>query len=170
MSTPSQTLRLPAVSRALQRIQFSITTSTTLRSASRPRHHHRPLSYALPLQTQRHRQLHNSPSPQRRQAVGHNNEPVPEQAPTTDFESMDVLANAPVPATSVTACLDDGFALDSGVRITGGNGALLVGGEAFAWRPWGEGKNLVNAKGQWEVPGEVFGLLGVVWPRPGRFS
>jgi NADH dehydrogenase [ubiquinone] 1 alpha subcomplex assembly factor 3 len=93
---------------------------------------------------------------------------------------MDVLGNTPVPATSVTACLDDGFVLNSGVRITG-SGALLVGGEAFRWSPWqwqGEGKRMVSERGVWDlgmsgqgVEGkvkEVFGLLEVLWPRPGE--
>jgi hypothetical protein len=92
---------------------------------------------------------------------------------------MDVLASAPVPSTAVEVCHGDGFQLNSGVRIEGGDGALLVGGEAFVWRPWesnttGAGtinatKRLVNAKGQWEVGAEVWGVLGMVWPRPGEF-
>ncbi|KAK5653143.1 hypothetical protein OQA88_9242 [Cercophora sp. LCS_1] len=102
-----------------------------------------------------------------RKTQAHNNEPVTEQPPPTDFSQLDVLGDAPVPSTSVTACLDNGFALNSGVRITGGSGALLVGGEAFAWRPWDEKtRKLVNGKGQWEVGKEGFGLLSVVWPRP----
>lgn len=85
---------------------------------------------------------------------------------------MDVLANTPAPATSVDACAPDGFSLgDGSVEIGGGSGALLVGGEAFVWRPWDEqGKRLFNARGQWEVPDPegAFGVLGAVWPRPGE--
>ena len=95
---------------------------------------------------------------------------------------MDVLGGAPVPATSIDACFPDGFKLSGGVSIFGGAGALLVNGEAFAWRPWLGGGNgsgesgvrgtkdpkLLNEKGQWEVPEEAFGLLGLVWPRPGE--
>jgi hypothetical protein len=105
------------------------------------------------------------------------NQPEP-----TDFGALDVLAGAPVPSTAVEVCRADGFDLNSGVKITGGAGALLVGGEAFVWRPWevswssssgkegGKGKRkLLNAKGQWEVQEEAFGLLGLIWPRPGRF-
>ena len=72
------------------------------------------------------------------------------------------------------------------MKIVGGNGVLLVAGEAFAWRPWeagtgkgkdGEGreggplwsKRLVNERGQWEVEDEAWGLLGLVWPKPGGF-
>jgi hypothetical protein len=60
------------------------------------------------------------------------------------------------------------------VKITGGDGVLLVGGEAFTWRPWlvGEdGKNgMVNAKGQFEVDEQAWGVLDLVWPRPGMFA
>lgn len=65
----------------------------------------------------------------------------------------------------------DGFGLNSGITIEGGDGALLVSGEAFAWRPWeviGE-KRLVNGKGQFELPREAFGLFDMLWPRPGMF-
>jgi hypothetical protein len=66
-----------------------------------------------------------------------------------------------------------------------GSGVLLVGGEAFRWRPWlrEDGKEgtvaqggvgddamtgrLHNAKGQWDVPDEAWGLLDVVFPKPG---
>jgi NADH dehydrogenase [ubiquinone] 1 alpha subcomplex assembly factor 3 len=82
---------------------------------------------------------------------------------------MDMLGSTPAPSTSVDICMPDGFALNSGVRITDGDGALLVGGDAFAWRPWREGMSLLNKKGQWDVPAEAFGLLGLVWPRPGTF-
>lgn len=65
--------------------------------------------------------------------------------------------------------MHDGFGLNSGITIAGGDGALLVNGEAFAWRPWEvSGKmKLVNEKGQFEVPAEAFGLFDVLWPRPG---
>ncbi|KAF9877922.1 hypothetical protein CkaCkLH20_04498 [Colletotrichum karsti] len=86
----------------------------------------------------------------------------------TDFEQLDVLGGAPTPSTSIDVCMSDGFSLNSGVKILDGNGALLVGGEAFEWRPW-EAKgsmNLINAKGQFELPAEVFGVLELLWPRP----
>lgn len=98
----------------------------------------------------------------------------------TDLGALDVLAGAETPATAVDICLPDGFKLGSGISARGGDGLLLVGGEAFAWRPWecssgngnGNGNGarkkmrLINAKGQWEVPEEAFGLLALVWPRP----
>lgn len=108
-----------------------------------------------------------------RSRTAHNNETPPDQAPTTDFGRMDVLANTPAPATSIDACAPDGFSLGGGsVEIGGGSGALLIGGEAFIWRPWDvKEKKLINKKGQWEVPNptEAFGLFGSLWPRPGMF-
>ncbi|PQE34125.1 DUF498 domain protein [Rutstroemia sp. NJR-2017a WRK4] len=96
--------------------------------------------------------------------------PASSETTQTDFSSLDVLGNTPAPSTSIDACLSDGFHLNSGVKVTGGDGVLLVGGEAFAWRPWrGDvgNKGLVNEKGQWEVGERAWGLLGRVWPRPG---
>jgi hypothetical protein len=120
---------------------------------------------------------------------------------------MDVLSDVAVPATAVDKCLPDGFVLhgqgggrngedDEGVRVTiaGGDGALLVAGEAFRWRPWlvnnsshnetGNGggdagtttrtgktgrRQLVNSRGQVEIDPQAFGVLSLVWPRPGWF-
>lgn len=66
------------------------------------------------------------------------------------------------------------------MKLGGGTGVLLVGGEAFAWRPWeagsgegmagGGGKRMVNGKGQWDVANEAWGVLGLVWPKPGMSS
>lgn len=84
--------------------------------------------------------------------------------------------------------MDDGFALNNGMRITGA-GVMLVGGEAFKWRPWvragrkegtlGEGAagddikgvaslggKLKNKKGQWEADKMAWGALDLVWPKP----
>lgn len=87
----------------------------------------------------------------------------------TSFSELDVLGSVPVPSTSVDVCMHDGFGLNSGITIQGGDGALLVHGEAFAWRPWEASgrKRLVNDKGQFELPEEAFGLFDVLWPRPG---
>lgn len=95
----------------------------------------------------------------------------------TDFGAMNMLGNMVPPSTAVDACLDDGFALDSGLKVTEA-GVLLVGGEAFKWRPWireGEGNHSVggrgagkvkNAKGMFEVDKSVWGVLDLVWPKP----
>ncbi|KAH7066420.1 hypothetical protein BKA63DRAFT_524327 [Paraphoma chrysanthemicola] len=93
----------------------------------------------------------------------------------TDFRELDVLRNTVAPATSIDACTSDGFALNNQVRISG-SGLLLIGGEAFRWRPWvKEGAvdargamtgKLLNSKGQWEVQPESWGVLELVYPKP----
>jgi NADH dehydrogenase [ubiquinone] 1 alpha subcomplex assembly factor 3 len=105
--------------------------------------------------------------------------PKSDEDTQTDFSALDVLRNTIAPATSIDACTSDGFALNNQVRITG-SGVLLVGGEAFRWWPWkrngsgtGSGENvkmegrLLNAKGQWEVDSESWGVLELVHPKPG---
>jgi hypothetical protein len=123
------------------------------------------------------REIHTTTTLQRK-PLAHNKEEVPDQPPPTDFGQMDVLGQTPVPTTAVEICHEDGFELNSGVLITGGSGVLCVGGEAFVWRPWegngngggngkGKGRRLINEKGQWEVGEEAWGVLRLVWPRPG---
>jgi NADH dehydrogenase [ubiquinone] 1 alpha subcomplex assembly factor 3 len=95
----------------------------------------------------------------------------------TDFSALDVLRNTIAPATSIDACTSDGFALNNNVRLSG-SGILLLGGEAFRWWPWAragdvEGSGgmtgkLLNAKGQWEVQQESWGVLELVYPKPGK--
>lgn len=110
----------------------------------------------------------------------------------TDFTQLDVLNRTQAPSTSVDVCTSDGFVLDSGLRITDGDGVMLLGGEAFVWRPWmavgpmagaagivtgealrragGDGAGVMfNKFGQWEVGEEAWGVLRAVWPKPGGF-
>ncbi|EAU29775.1 predicted protein [Aspergillus terreus NIH2624] len=97
--------------------------------------------------------------------------PQSSETTQTDFAALDVLGSVPMPTTSVDATLDTGFHLNNGLKVSGGDGVLLVGGEAFAWRPWkamadGTRGAMVNSKGQFEVDPKAWGLLDVVWPRP----
>ena len=59
------------------------------------------------------------------------------------------------------------------MKIGGGSGCLLVAGEAFGWRPWeasaGRKGNMVNNKGQWDAGDEAWGVLELVWPKPGTY-
>lgn len=118
--------------------------------------------------------------------------PASKEDTQTDFAAMNVLGNTPAPTTAIDACAHDGFALNSGLKIAG-SGVLLVGGDAFNWKPWiregrkegtiGEGAmgddvkgvssvggTLRNKKGQWEVAEHSWGLLDAVWPKPGTLA
>lgn len=98
--------------------------------------------------------------------------PKSDEDTQTDFGALDVLRNTAAPATSIDATTPDGFALNNQMRVSG-CGLLLVGGEAFRWRPWVSGEKeevtgrLKNAKGQWEVKEGAWGALELVWPKPG---
>lgn len=97
---------------------------------------------------------------------------------TNSLDSFDVFGDIVAPMTAVDACLQDGFHLNNGVKVTGGDGCLLIDGEVFAWRPWEAGKKgnedvspngMINSKGQWEVADEAWGVLKLLWPKPGMF-
>jgi len=102
---------------------------------------------------------------------------------------MNILGDTPAPTTGVDACQIDGFQLNSG-RVVVGSGVMLVGGESFRWSPWiregrkegtigeggqgndnkgvrSEGGKLINPKGQFEVDDQSWGILELVWPKPG---
>src|SRR6266536_2173583 len=137
--------------------------------------HRTPLSRTCPLT---HREFSTTPHPSQSspKPQSHDRGPPSTEDTQTDFGTLNVLGNTPAPSTSIDAWLWGGVHLDNGVKVTGGGGVLLVAGEAFSWRPWeagrkeGEGKGLrlVNEKGQWDVGDEAWGLLGLVWPKPGR--
>lgn len=141
------------------RRQLCAPTQTIRPTARRCIHTTRPLSNA-------------SPPPKSRDRGPKSNEDT-----QTDFSAMDVLRHTAAPATSIDACTDTGFALNNQTRVSG-SGILLVGGEAFRWRPWikeGEGAagndamtgRLFNKKGQWEVPDGAWGVLDLIFPKPG---
>lgn len=101
--------------------------------------------------------------------------PKSDEDTQTDFGALDVLRNTAAPATSIDATTSDGFALNNQMRVSG-CGLLLLGGEAFRWRPWvgGSGEEeegrLRNKKGQWEVEEGSWGALELAWPKPGMCS
>lgn len=94
----------------------------------------------------------------------------------TDFDAMDVLGHVATPATSIDACTTDGFHLNNGVRVTGGSGIVLVGGEAWSWKPWEVlngspearkiGDLLDARRGILHLPQESLGLLELLYPKP----
>jgi len=98
--------------------------------------------------------------------------PASKEDTQTDFGSLNVLGDTPPPTTSIDACLTDGFHLDNGLKIGGGSGCILLAGEAFSWRPWetagrANRSKMLNTKGQWAVENEAWGVLDLVWPKPG---
>jgi len=113
----------------------------------------------------------------RQSALGNSSDrgPASKEDTQTDFGSLNVLGDMPPPTTSIDACLTDGFHLDNGLKIGGGSGCILLAGEAFSWRPWetagkaaGFSRNrMLNPKGQWTVENETWGVLDLVWPKPG---
>ncbi|KAH7355732.1 hypothetical protein BKA66DRAFT_516006 [Pyrenochaeta sp. MPI-SDFR-AT-0127] len=132
-----------------------------------------------------HRYIHTTPAYrlQSRPPKSRDRGPKSDEDTQTDFGALDVLRNTAAPATSIDACTSDGFALNNQMRISG-SGLLLVGGEAFRWRPWlleGSEKGttaavgadgdtttgkLLNMKRQWSVQEGAWGILELVYPKP----
>ncbi|KAK0711670.1 hypothetical protein B0H67DRAFT_298463 [Lasiosphaeris hirsuta] len=164
MATPGQSLHLSTVLRTLRRIPPTPQSSTSSTRLTLPSRRPTPTTFIPSTSLHTTARLAIRPPPKPPASAEDENA---QKAHTFDFDRLDVLSSAPVPSTAIDICHADGFALNSGVRIDGGAGALLVGGEAFAWRPWdGAAKRLVNDKAQWEVSAEGLGVLGLVWPRP----
>jgi NADH dehydrogenase [ubiquinone] 1 alpha subcomplex assembly factor 3 len=91
----------------------------------------------------------------------------------TDFGAMNILGNMGTPATSIDACVSDGFHLNNGLKTSDGSGMLLVGGEAFLWRPWQGTPDkkpaaMLSKAGTLEIGGSggAWGLLELLWPKP----
>lgn len=114
--------------------------------------------------------------------------PVSDETTQTRFNELDIYANTTAPTTAVDTCMDDGFALNSGLKVTG-SGVILIAGEAFKWRPWiregrkegtigagaagddnkgvkSAGGSLQNKKGQLDVAKQSWGVLDLAWPKP----
>lgn len=127
--------------------------------------------------------MHHPPAPKTKDRG-----PPSKEDTQTDFNAMNVLGATPAPTTAVDACMNDGFALNSGLKVTG-SGVILFGGEVFQWRPWlregrkegtigsgatgdddkgvmSTGGKLQNSKGQWDVDRQAWGVLDLAWPKP----
>ncbi|EXJ83313.1 hypothetical protein A1O1_06932 [Capronia coronata CBS 617.96] len=125
----------------------------------------------------------------------HDRGPASEEDTQTDFAKMDILTNAgaTTPATSIDACVHDGFHLNNGVQTRGGLGVLLLDGEAFVWAPWNanaankkketdstsstttnggvtsspEGFNaFLDRRGILTIPPSSLGIFELIYPRP----
>jgi NADH dehydrogenase [ubiquinone] 1 alpha subcomplex assembly factor 3 len=173
MASILRTCRLVSVSslRAAASRQHSSHSASFAASARVPQR-----SSQLPTATNRFPRIYRAPfhtttpvHASRAQAPGGN--PAP-----TSLGLLDVLGNIPAPATSVDVCMSSGFQLNNGTRVTDGSGVLLVGGEAFCWRPWDFPSSssaaakpdwrLQNKKGQYDIAPQSLSLLAHLWPRP----
>jgi NADH dehydrogenase [ubiquinone] 1 alpha subcomplex assembly factor 3 len=62
-----------------------------------------------------------------------------------------------------------GFHLNKGIKTSDGSRILLLGGEAFRWRPRGSDKpigSLLSRTGVLNIEKDIFGLLDVLYPKP----
>ncbi|RAL07521.1 Mth938-like domain-containing protein [Aspergillus homomorphus CBS 101889] len=165
----------PQLLRAL-RASISANPSATLCAQQLSSRSRSPLSrIGISASTQRYNSDHARPTrmiPRAHSAKppSHDRGPQSAEDTQTDFAALNVLGNIPSPTTAIDATLDTGFHLNNGVKITGGDGVMLVGGEAFPWRPWqvapGGRNGMINKKGQFELDEQVWGVLSLVWPRP----
>lgn len=139
--------------------------------------------------------------PKSKPPASHDRGPPSQEDTQTDFGTLNILGDTAAPTTGIDACTADGFALNSGLRVTG-SGVLLIGGEVFRWRPWiregrvegtvgeggrgddkgGMGKGggggggrglgtgrMRDQRGMWEVDPTAWGVLDLVWPKPGEY-
>lgn len=87
------------------------------------------------------------------------------------FSSLDVLGSIPPPPSAVEATYPDGFLLNNGVQIH--DGVMLLNNEVFRWLPALKGgleENKAKTGGMLELTEEAWGLLDVVYPKPGWFT
>lgn len=186
MATPAQTARIYRAAFAAKRFSSTLTIPSSRQQALRgsrhatvahPEHRRQSLTTTSPL---------SMPAPPKSKDRG----PASKEDTQTDFNQMNILSNTPAPTTGIDACQTDGFALNSGLKVIG-SGVMLVGGEAFKWSPWikegrvegtiGEGAQgndvkgvksrggrLTDSKGLWAVDEAAWGVLKVVWPKPGK--
>lgn len=87
------------------------------------------------------------------------------------LSSLDVLGSIPAPPSAVEAIYIDGFLLNNGVRVH--DGVILLNNEVFQWRPalnGGPEESKAKARGMLELVEEAWGLLDVVYPKPGWFT
>ncbi|KAL7268599.1 hypothetical protein RUND412_008773 [Rhizina undulata] len=93
---------------------------------------------------------------------------IQENNPSELFSEFDVLGSIPPPASAIETIYDDGFLFQSGIKVRGGDGVLLVNNEVFRWRPAIKGSEVERkAKtGVLELDEDVWGLLDVIHPKP----
>lgn len=84
------------------------------------------------------------------------------------LSSLDVLGSIPAPPSAVEATYSDGFLLNNGVKVH--DGVMLLNNEVFLWQPALKGgieESKAKTGGVLELAEEAWGLLDVVYPKPG---
>lgn len=98
--------------------------------------------------------------------------PVQESTnPAETFPSLDVLGSIPPPPSAVEATFADGFLLNNGMEVR--DGVILLNSEVFRWMPVQKGgleESKAKTGGVLELAEEAWGLLDVVYPKPGWFT
>lgn len=87
------------------------------------------------------------------------------------LSNLDVLGSIPAPPSAVEATYIDGFLLNNGIRVH--DGVILLNNEVFQWRPalkGGPEESKAKTRGMLELVEEAWGLLDVVYPKPGWFT
>lgn len=91
--------------------------------------------------------------------------------PSETFSDLDVLGSVPAPSSAVESTFADGFLLNNGMQVH--DGVMLVDNEVFRWRPVERGgpeESKAKMGGVLELAEEAWGLLDVVYPKPGWFT
>lgn len=97
--------------------------------------------------------------------------PVEDTNRSETLSSLDVLGSIPAPPSAVEATYIDGFLLNNGMRVY--DGVILLNNEVFQWRPALKGgleESEAKTRGMLELVEEAWGLLDVVYPKPGWFT
>lgn len=92
---------------------------------------------------------------------------------TTTWGNLDLLGGLAAPVFGIESAFDDGFAFSSGVKVEDGSGVFLWQNQCFKWRPAEKGSE-VEARalktGVLELEDDVWGMLDVLYPKPGKLT
>ena len=91
---------------------------------------------------------------------GHSSSSSPPSTP--GLSGLDIYGDLPNPVNSIEALYDTHFLLTSGIRTAPGSGVFLLNDSVFTWAPDAACKDGVVGFGE-----GAWGVLEVVWPKPG---
>lgn len=91
--------------------------------------------------------------------------------PSETFSSLDVLGSVPMPPSAVESTSANGFQLNNGTWVN--DGVMLLNNEVFRWQPVLKGspdESKAKKVGVLDLAEEAWGILDVVYPKPGWFT